>query len=104
MTYPEEQTEQINRPIEPIHRGELAPVMSFGEWIGAFIIMAIPVLNIIMLIVWLTESSTNPNKVNWVKATLVLIGIQVVIAMFFLGTIIGTVGNLMSDFNQSGLW
>jgi hypothetical protein len=101
MDYTEEQT---SRPIEHINRKDMAPVISLGEWIGTLIIMVIPLLNIIMLIVWLSESSTNPNKVNWAKATLILIGIQIVFASFFLGTIIGTFSNMMSSFGQNGLW
>ena len=104
MTYNEEQSEQIVNPEQHTHKGEMAPVMSFGEWFGTLLILLIPILNIIMLIVWITEPNTNPNKVNWVKATLVLIGIQFVVAMFFMGTIIGAATHMMSGLNQSGLW
>ncbi len=104
MTNSEINSEEIPASTEQAYQGEIAPVMSFGEWLGALIIMIIPVLNFIMLIVWVTEQNTNPNKVNWAKATLVIIGIQLVMTMFFVGAFIGTFTRLMSGFNQTGLW
>lgn len=107
MTYTEDQvekTEQAPISVEPIYTGEVAPVMSFGEWFGTLLIMVIPVLNFIMLIVWVSERYTNPNKVNWAKATLVLIGIQLIVGMFLLGTFIGTLTHVMTSLGDSGLW
>ena len=49
-----------------------APVMSLGDWIITFIILAIPLVNIIMLFVWGFSSSTNPNKAHFAKATLIV--------------------------------
>lgn len=107
MTYTDEQTEKIEQPtpaVEQAYKGDYAPIMSFGEWFGTLLIMIIPILNFIMLIVWMSESYTNPNKVNWAKATLVLIGIQLVVGMFILGTFIGTFTHMMSNLGSSGLW
>jgi glycopeptide antibiotics resistance protein len=59
-----------------------APVMSLGDWIITFIILAIPLVNIIMLFVWGFSSSTNPNKQNFAKATLIVY--LVCIVLFFL--------------------
>ncbi len=33
----------------------VAPVMSIGQWLVTFLLMAIPIVNIIMIIVWLTS-------------------------------------------------
>ena len=54
-----------------------APVVSLGEWIITFIVLAIPLVNIIMLFVWAFSGGTNPNKQNFCKATLIvyLVGI-----------------------------
>ena len=54
-----------------------APAVSTGDWMVTLLIAAIPVVNIIMLIVWAFSDTTNPNKTNWAKATLIwmLIGI-----------------------------
>ena len=59
-----------------------APVISLGEWIITFIVLAIPLVNIIMLFVWGFSSSTNPNKSNFCKATLIVY--LVCFVLFFL--------------------
>lgn len=87
-----------------VYQQDTTPVMSFGEWLVTMLIMAVPLLNAIMIFVWATDKTTNPNKANWAKATLVMVGIQIVITMFFIGTIIGSVSELMSNFSQSGVW
>jgi hypothetical protein len=59
-----------------------APVISLGEWIITFIVLAIPLVNIIMLFVWGFSGSTNPNKQNFCRATLIVY--LVCIVLFFL--------------------
>lgn len=59
-----------------------APVISLGEWIITFIVLAIPLVNIIMLFVWGFSSGTNPSKQNFCKATLIVY--LVCIVLFFL--------------------
>jgi glycopeptide antibiotics resistance protein len=59
-----------------------APVISLGEWIITFIVLAIPLVNIIMLFVWGFSSGTNPSKANFCKATLIIY--LVCIVLFFL--------------------
>ncbi|MGB0135006.1 hypothetical protein [Dokdonella sp.] len=59
-----------------------APVMSLGDWIITFIVLMIPLVNIIMLFVWGFSKTTNPNKSNFCKAYLILVLISVV--LFFL--------------------
>jgi glycopeptide antibiotics resistance protein len=59
-----------------------APVISLGEWIITFIVLAIPIVNIIMLFVWGFSSATNPSKQNFCRATLILY--LVCIVLFFL--------------------
>jgi hypothetical protein len=83
---------------------EPSPVVSFSEWLVTMLIMIVPILNLIMLIVWASDRNTNPNKSNWAKATLVIIGIQIVLFMFFIGTIIGSLSHLMNEFGNTGMW
>jgi hypothetical protein len=92
------QTEKL--PMEPVP----VPAMSTVEWIVTLLIMIVPVLNLVMLIIWASDRNTNLNKANWAKATLILIGIQVIIFMFFIGTIIGSASSLMSELSSAGLW
>jgi len=104
MTYPEEQTGQNPLLVDLPFKEDNVPVMSFSEWLVTLLIMIVPVLNFIMLVVWVSERNTNANKVNWAKATLVLIGVQLVLGMFFMGAFIGTFSKMLSGLNQSGIW
>lgn len=61
--------------------------ITVGQWILTFIILAIPIVNIIMLFVWGFSSDTNINKKNFAKAQLILmaIGIGITILLSILG-------------------
>jgi hypothetical protein len=55
--------------------------MTIGNWIITFIILAIPLVNLIMLIVWALGGSTHPSKKSYCQATLILFGILFGIAI-----------------------
>lgn len=67
------------------------PVMRTRDWLVTFLIQCIPIINIIMMFVWAFSSSENPNKSNFAKASLVLMGIAFVISflIFILAGIAG---------------
>lgn len=46
--------------------------VSVGNWILTFIVMCIPVVNIIMLFVWAFGGSSHKSKSNWARAALLL--------------------------------
>ena len=60
---------------------EYKPV-TVGNWLLTFIILAIPLVNLIMLIIWVVGTSTHPSKRTFATAYLVLIAILFVIALF----------------------
>ncbi|TVQ01936.1 MAG: hypothetical protein EA359_12895 [Balneolaceae bacterium] len=70
-----------------------AKVMSFGDWMITILITAIPIVNIIMIIVWAVSSTDNPNRVNWARATLawfaIIIGLYILFFVFFFGVFSG---------------
>jgi hypothetical protein len=55
--------------------------ITIGNWIITMIILAIPLVNIIMLIVWAASASTQPSKKSFAQAYLILIGAVFVIAV-----------------------
>lgn len=67
-------------------REELAPVMKVSDWIIVYILMMIPLVNIILVFVF-AFGSKNPNKANFFKA--VLIVSIVLIALCFIVAILG---------------
>ncbi|MEZ5461593.1 hypothetical protein [Dokdonella sp.] len=73
-----------------------APVMSLGDWIITFIVLMIPLVNIIMVFVWGFSKTTNPNKANFCKAYLILMLISIVLFL-----LLGGIG-MMSAFSGAG--
>jgi hypothetical protein len=55
--------------------------VSIGNWILTFILLAIPLVNLIMLIVWAVSSSTHPSKKTFAQAYFVLIAIAICIGL-----------------------
>jgi len=62
-----------------------APVISLGEWIITLIVLCIPIVGFIMLLVWGFASSTNPNKQNFCRASLIFYLIAIVCFFLFGG-------------------
>lgn len=57
---------------------------TLGTWLGNFVIIAIPIIGIIMLIVWATDSSKELIK-KWATAQLIWIGISLMMYVYFYG-------------------
>lgn len=49
-----------------------AEVLSMGDYLLMFIILAIPVVNFIVCILWIISGNSNPNKRNFAKAWMVI--------------------------------
>lgn len=50
----------------------LEPPISVGNWLLTFIVMCIPLINVIMLFVWAFGGSSHKSKSNWARAALLL--------------------------------
>ena len=60
-------------PVREERRAEnQAEVLSMGDYLLMFIILAIPVVNFIVCILWIISGNSNPNKRNFAKAWLVI--------------------------------
>ncbi|HLP55451.1 MAG TPA: hypothetical protein VK151_10500 [Fluviicola sp.] len=66
---------------------------TLGTWLGNFIIIAIPIIGIIMLIVWATDSSKELIK-KWAIAQLIWIGISLMMWVYFY-SVYGTIQNML---------
>ena len=80
----------------PVNESPQYNPISVGEWVITIIIIAIPIVGFIMLFVWGFGSNTQPSKANWAKATLIMIGISIVLSFLFLGSLLGIMGSLMN--------
>jgi hypothetical protein len=71
--------------------GNYKPVTT-GNWMMTYLLMCIPLINLILLFVWAFGSNTPISKANWAKASLLwmVIGIAFYVVLFLmLGTVIG---------------
>ena len=55
--------------------------LTVGDWIITMILLAIPLVNLIMLIVWAASSSTHPSKKSFAQAYLIFFGVLFVIGL-----------------------
>lgn len=72
----------------------MAPVMTIGNWVVTLILTAIPLVNIIMLIVWAVSSTENPNRKNWAIAGLIFVGIMFALYILLFSTVAGMMGGM----------
>jgi len=63
--------------------------VSVGEWIVTYLIMCVPLVNLIMLFVWAFGSGTKSSKANWAKASLIFMAIGIVLGIAFSSVFVG---------------
>lgn len=58
--------------------------VTVGDWIITYLLMGIPLVNIVLMFVWAFGSNTPASKANWAKAMLIimLFGIILYAAIF----------------------
>ncbi len=60
-------------------------IMTVKEWLITYLILLIPVGNIIFLFIWaFGDSNDNPTRKNWAKAMLIWMAIVLVLYIIFL--------------------
>ncbi len=74
----------------------LAPIMTMGQWLVTMLLMAIPIVNIVLIIVWAVSKTENPNRSNWAKAYIIIMAIVIVLYVLFAGVVLGAMGGLSS--------
>ncbi len=57
--------------------------VSVGNWMLTYLLMCIPLVNIVMLFVWAFSGGTPVSKSNWAKASLIWVLISVVLWFVF---------------------
>lgn len=61
--------------------------LSVGQYIKMFLLMGIPILNIILLFVWSFGSAANLNRKNFARASLILAAIMLILYIIAGGAI-----------------
>lgn len=69
-------------------------VMSVKEWVITYLILMIPVVNLVMYFVWAFGSEGNLNRKNWAKANLLILGVCIglYLSFFFFILILAFIG------------
>jgi uncharacterized membrane protein YsdA (DUF1294 family) len=77
--------------------------MSVGQYLLMFILLAIPIVNIIMIIAWSfgKNPSVNKNKRNYARAMLIMGLIGAVIGIFAGSAITAALNTIMNQFGGS---
>ena len=66
----------------PRPMGKPEPEMGIKDWLITFLLMAIPCVNIIMLIIW-AASDENKTRRNFARAYFIVMAIGIVIGILF---------------------
>ena len=61
--------------------------ITIGNWILIYLLMCIPLVNLIMLFVWAFGSSAPVSQANWAKAQLIFMLLLIVVVFLFGGLI-----------------
>ena len=59
-------------------------LMSPKEWALTIFLASLPIIGFILVLVWAFDTSTDLQKKNWAKGTLLLMVIYFILAMLFL--------------------
>ncbi|WP_411827911.1 hypothetical protein [Luteolibacter sp. AS25] len=63
--------------------GGTSPHLSVGDWLITLILLAVPILNIVLIIYWAFFSSGNQGRINFCRATLLLTLAGIIIVLLF---------------------
>jgi hypothetical protein len=62
--------------------GTYKPV-TVGDWMITYLLLSIPIVNIILIFVWAFGNNTPVSKANWAKASLIWSLIGIVLSIIF---------------------
>jgi len=72
-------------------------VYSVMQWFGTFLLMFIPVVNIILLFVWAFSNKINKNKKNWAIASLFIVAIVAVLLIILYFMLVSMFNRIFSE-------
>ncbi|NDL67311.1 zinc ribbon domain-containing protein [Anaerotalea alkaliphila] len=62
---------------------DLNAPMGVGSWLAVYLLMAVPILNIVLIFKWAFGNNVNRNKKNFAIAALILFLISLVLSILF---------------------
>lgn len=72
--------------------------LTVEQWLGTILLTAIPVVNIVLLLIWAFDGNTNINKRNYAKAQLIVVLIGIGLSILFFIAFIAMSAVFLSNF------
>jgi len=76
-----------------------APVVRVGDWVITILLLAIPIVNLVMLLIWSFGGGANPSKANFAKASLIWMVIGIVLTIIFYSMFGAAMLAMMSNYS-----
>lgn len=73
---------------------EAANTVSIWNWIGSIILTAIPVVNLVCLLVWAISGNTIKSKKNWAIAMLIFMAVGLILGIISSATLLSLFSSL----------
>ncbi|MEO6846864.1 MAG: hypothetical protein ABI443_05365 [Chthoniobacterales bacterium] len=65
--------------------------ITLGDWMITILLLAIPFVNLILLIIWSVSESTAPSKKNFARAYLIWLAIGIILSILFFVLFAGSI-------------
>lgn len=88
------------KPLNAEHHNHQLAVyepISTKDWALNLLLLAIPLVNIIILIVWVLSDETHPSKRNFAKAYLMILSVAIVFAVLIFVWLFGSFMSVMMN-------
>ena len=101
--YPYQQAAYQQQATAPVNNEH----MRTGEWIVTYLLMLVPIANIIMPFIWAFGSSAKPSKKTWARAMLIFMAIGLVLSII-LAVVVAVLGisllDLIIEYEEYGVY
>lgn len=67
--------------------------MALKDWIFTYLLLLIPIANIVLMFVWAFGKDVNPSKKTYFQAMLIMSAVAIVISILFAGAISSIIMN-----------
>lgn len=81
-------------PQKPLMSENTEIPMSLGDWMLTLLLLYLPIVNIVMLIIWSVDSKTNTTKKHFAWATLIFMGITIVLSIIFSSIMVAIIASM----------
>ncbi len=71
--------------------------MTLGDWLLTLLLLYLPIVNIVMLIIWSVDSKTSTTKKHFAWATLIFMGIGIVLTIIFSSIVMAIIATMMQS-------